>query len=590
MTQGELEKLALKTGNLFAELEIRIMSDIARRIHDNGFSTASADWQMTRLQQLGMAESEIKGWIKETLQKTDAEMEYIFSDEVYKQYYQHARAYKVSGMQQIQFERNTPLQRLTQAVKKQLSGEYENLAVSMGFAIRGPDGRIQYSPLMEFYRSTLDNAVLNIQSGAFSYNTVLQSAVSRMTASGVRYVDYDSGVHNRIDVAARRAVLTGFRQVQALINEQTAADLGTDSYEVSYHVGARPSHQPWQGRVWTKEELVSVCGLGDVAGLCGANCYHDYLPFIPGVSVRTYTDEQLQEMIVEENTPKEYYGKQYTTYEALQEQRRREREIRATRQQVRLLQEGGADEKTIILKKARYQGQLQNYVDFSRKMGLPEQKQRILQDGLRGRVSQTKEDFKNITPEAGITNKKSMAKAGKVDLEYINSKQYKNKFSEICDNPEANSELYKNAKAMLTHRNGTAKEDLYLINKNTGQTVGSVTGSQKSYQVEYTDSVLEAIQNASPGSLISIHNHPTNIPPSGADFASAGYRKYAVGVVACHNGEVYVYKTGSRPFTAKLFDDTVEKYRRNGYNTGIDANIKALEQFEKDYGIKWRKL
>ena len=263
----------------------------------------------------------------------------------------------------------------------------------MGFAIRGPDGRIQYSPLMEFYRSTLDNAVLDIQSGSFSYETVLQRTVSRMTASGVRWVDYDSGVHNRIDVAARRAVLTGFRQVQALINEQTAADLGTDSYEVSYHVGARPSHQPWEGRVWTKEELVSVCGLGDVTGLCGANCYHDYLPFIPGVSVRTYTDEQLQEMIVEENTPKEYYGKQYTTYEALQEQRRREREIRATRQQVRLLQEGGADEKTIILKKARYQGQLQNYVDFSRKMGLPEQKQRILQDGLRGNLTPTKAEM-----------------------------------------------------------------------------------------------------------------------------------------------------------------------------------------------------
>ena len=70
--------------------------------------------------------------------------------------------------------------------------------------------------------------------------------------------------------------------------------------------------------------------------------------------------------------------------------RRREREIRATRQQVRLLHEGGADEKAIILKKARYQGQMQNYVDFSRKMGLPEQKQRILQDGLRGRVTPTK--------------------------------------------------------------------------------------------------------------------------------------------------------------------------------------------------------
>ena len=393
MTQGELERLALKTGNLFSELELRIMSDIARRIKENGFSTASADWQMTRLQQLGMAEADIKGWIKETLKKTEEEMDYIFSDEVYKEYYKHSRAYKVSGMAQIPIEKNKPLQQLTQAVRKQLSGEYENLAASMGFAIRDPNGRIQYSPLMEFYRSTMDSAIMDIQSGAFDYNTVLQRTISRMTASGVRWVDYDSGVHNRIDVAARRAVLTGFRQVQALINEQTAADLGTDSYEVSYHVGARPSHQLWQGRVWTKEQLVSVCGFGDVAGLCGANCYHDYLPFIPGVSVRTYTDAQLREMIREENAPKEYYGKQYTTYEALQEQRRMERNMRATRQQVKLLQEGGADDQEIILKKAKYQVQLQNYTDFSKKMGLPEQKQRIAQDGLRGRFTPKKAEL-----------------------------------------------------------------------------------------------------------------------------------------------------------------------------------------------------
>lgn len=500
MTQGELEKLALKTGNLFAELEIRIMSDIVRRIHDNGFATASVDWQMTRLQQLGMAESEIKGWIKETLQKTDAEMEYIFSDEVYKQYYQHARAYKVSGMQQIPFERNAPLKQLTQAVKKQLSGEYENLAASMGFAIRGPDGRIQYSPLMEFYRSTLDNAVRDIHSGAFSYETVLQRTVSRMTASGVRWVDYDSGVHNRIDVAARRAVLTGFRQVQALINEQTAADLGTDSYEVSYHVGARPSHQPWEGRVWTKEELVSVCGLGDVTGLCGANCYHDYLPFIPGVSVRTYTDEQLQEMIDEENTPKEYYGKQYTTYEALQEQRRREREIRATRQQVRLLQEGGADEKAIILKKARYQGQMQNYVDFSRKMGLPEQKQRILQDGLRGRVTPTKGQM------IGVMQKNRGEKVLITDqaIEKVQS--------------VAPSDLPSNITQMLTQTHkellkysmdeNESNEVAGLIDIFTGKRTDFVKGDRHSVDIYSDVNTYHNLVSKSRNSLILCHNHP----------------------------------------------------------------------------------
>lgn len=93
MTQGEIEKLALKTGNIFSQLEMRIMTDIVRRIRENGFSTASADWQITRMQQLGESEENIKAWIKEALKASDEEMERIFSDEVYKQYYDFSRAY-----------------------------------------------------------------------------------------------------------------------------------------------------------------------------------------------------------------------------------------------------------------------------------------------------------------------------------------------------------------------------------------------------------------------------------------------------------------------------------------------------------------
>ncbi len=370
MTQGELEKIPLKISSIFSELEIRIMTDIVRRIKENGFSTASADWQITRLQQLGKSEKEIRQWIRQALKASDAEIEQIFSDDVYEQYYGHRRAYKANGKQQIPFEDNEPLQQLIEATKKQISGEYENLAASMGFAIRGADGKIMYSPLMEYYRSTLDNAVMDIHSGAFSYQQVLSRMVSQMTASGVRWIDYDSGHHNRIDVAARRAVMTGFRQVQGLINEQVAAELGTDRYEVTYHMGARPSHQPWQGRVWTMQQLRDVCGLGTVTGLHGANCYHDYNAF-PRGAIRTYTDEQLQQMMDAENTPKAYNGKEYTTYEALQQQRRMETAMRATRQKIKLLQEGGAPDADVILQKAKYQGQMQTYKDFSQKMKLP---------------------------------------------------------------------------------------------------------------------------------------------------------------------------------------------------------------------------
>lgn len=396
MTQDEIERISTKIETIFTELENRIMQDIVRRLKENNFASASVDWQISRLQQLGIAEEEMRKYIRNALKKSDEEIDRIFSDEVYKQYYGHEHAYKFAGMKQIPFGENIILQQMIEAAKKQINGEYKNLAGSMGFAIRDKaTGKITSSPLMEFYRKTMDAAVMDIKSGAFDYNTVLKRTVAQMADSGVRFIDYDSGRRERVDVAARRAVLTGFRQVQGKINEQVAEELGTDMYEVSYHRGARPDHQPWQGKVWTMQQLIDVCGLGTGPGLLGWNCYHDYKPFPPG-SIRTYTDDELQKMLEEENTPKEYNGKKYTMYEALQQQRKMERNMRAQRQKINLLKYGEADPNEVILAKAKYQGQMQTYKDFSEKMGLKEQKDRIMQDGLKGKFMPTRVENKKL--------------------------------------------------------------------------------------------------------------------------------------------------------------------------------------------------
>ena len=177
--------------------------------------------------------------------------------------------------------------------------------------------------------------------------------------------------------------MTGLTQLSGKIAEYNAEKLGTEYFEVEWHAGARPTHTIWQGRVWSQQQLYDVCGLGTVIGLCGANCYHTYFPFVPGVSVRTYTDDWLDEQNRKESEPTEFRGKEYTLYEAKQRQRQMETAMRAQREKVQLLQKGGADPQEVMLQKAQYQGQLNEYAVFSRKMGLKEERERIRQCRLR---------------------------------------------------------------------------------------------------------------------------------------------------------------------------------------------------------------
>ena len=382
MKPGELERLSMAFDRQMHELENEIMSDIVRRIKINGEVTRAADWQINRLYELGMAKKDIKNAIQKHLQLSDDEIEQMFRDAAKADYARNADVYKKSGKELIPFEENETLKQLVSSVAEQTGGEMKNISQSLGFAVRGTDGKLNFKPIAKYYQNALDKAITGIATGTFDYNTALKKAVAEMVKSGLRVVGYESGWSNRVEVAARRAVMTGFSQITGKINEQNAEELETDMYEVTWHGGARPSHQVWQGRRYTKAQLVSVCGLGTVTGLHGANCYHDYYPVVPGVSEPTYTEAQLKEMNAKENTPIEYCGKPYTKYEALQRQRKLETTMRAERQQIKLLEAGGADEDDIINARCRYRGTSQEYSRFSKAMGIPQQRERVTVDGL----------------------------------------------------------------------------------------------------------------------------------------------------------------------------------------------------------------
>ena len=373
------EKIASKIAARYADLEVRIMQDIVRRIKKTGEITSTADWQINRLKILGYSSEDIENALKDTLNASYLEMFELYDKVIDWEYVRNKDIYEQINAEYIPFEENKHLIQVTSAIKKQSLEDLENITRSLGFYL-DYGGRKVLTPLSQVYSGYLDNACMDIVTGAFDYNTVLRRVVTQLTNSGLRQIEYSSGYANRIEVAARRAVMTGLTQLSGKIAEYNAEKLGTEYFEVEWHAGARPTHTVWQGRVWSQQQLYDVCGLGTVTGLCGANCYHTYFPFVPGVSVRTYTDEWLDEQNRKESEPTEFRGKEYTLYEAKQRQRQMETAMRAQREKVQLLQKGGADPQEVILQKAKYQGQLNEYAVFSRKMGLKEERERIYLD------------------------------------------------------------------------------------------------------------------------------------------------------------------------------------------------------------------
>lgn len=400
MTPDEKGTLPLRTEKLFYDLQNRIYADIVRRIKKTGEITSTADYQINKLLLLGNSTEFIEKELKDLLNASYPEIWALYDKVCDWEYVRNKDAYEQINGNFVPLEENKTVRRWAEAIAKQTQGEIKNLTRSMGFTVQ-TRGKKVFTPLVTYYQKYLDSACMDIVTGSFDYNTVLRRVVKEMTASGLQTVDYASGWRNRAPVAVRRAIMTGVSQLSSKINEMVAKDLKTDKYEVTWHGGHRPEHW-WGGKVYSYDDLVRVCELGEGRGLCGWNCKHSYYAFVDGFSTRTYTDEQLEELEKKEQEEHEYKGKNYNAYQASQVQRQMETTMRAQRANIKNLKQGNADSDTVIAAQARYLNTLNQYKDFSKKMKLPEQMKRVYMDGL-GRVV-TDNRIKGMFPQKMVDN------------------------------------------------------------------------------------------------------------------------------------------------------------------------------------------
>lgn len=495
----------------FLNLEHMILEDIVRRIKKSGKITSTADWQINRLRIIGYSSEDIEKMIKETLKLSYPEVFELYDKIIDWEYVRNKDIYEQVNAKYIPYEENKELQQLTEGFIQQSNEDLRNITQSMGFYVDYGNGKLVMTPLADIYQNYLDQAIAGVVYGTFDYNTMIRKVVTQLTNSGLRYVDYASGWHNRVDVAARRAVMTGVSQLTGKISDINAKKLGTEHFEVAWHSGARPSHAVWQGKIWSRKELVTVCGLGTGPGLLGWNCYHEYYPFLKGISERNWTDEWLEEQNRKESTPKTFNGKEYTLYEAKQQQRKMETAMRAQREKVVLLKQGGADPDDVMIARAKYQGQLNEYARFCKKMGLVQERERIYYD-MRGRIAtNTKGQNRKYTADmirnADRDSKqyyryKNIIGADIGSLEKFRQMKYNEpeKFSFIKLDYERRTELLKNPDKKLPNAENVilpeGKFTKYLFDgeHSNGLAKGRAISSRLGYSIENWQGFRDAIQ------------------------------------------------------------------------------------------------
>lgn len=408
LSDEQKDQLSAEIIPLFQDLEQDVIQDIARRLRKEKRWTESAELQAKALEKLGHSPAEIRRLVLKELH-ADKEFEAMLikntlehkktirgeinraiseakkrGDDIVSRARLMSFADDVSfwESQGRQLKESPALRQIGKEASKRLEHNLKSLTHSTGFKFIG-------RPIKEeqAFNYAMDKAVMHIASGAFSSQQAVEQVVSDLEKSGLRKVDFASGISRGIDVAAHLAVRTTLGQMTADISMLNAKELDTDLVEVSSHAGARDgdghaNHAQWQGKVYSIsgkaypeesrrlgykiESLEKVTGYpNDPSGLCGYNCRHTFYPFVEGISEPN--------PIEKEPEPVEVDGKVYTYYQATQKQRRIERELREYKRQ----HIGGQNRIAAITAKE------QQYARFCEKAGLKQNLNRIYVNGYK---------------------------------------------------------------------------------------------------------------------------------------------------------------------------------------------------------------
>ena len=350
-----LDGLSDELTEIYSQLESEILQDMARRLARVGKITDMTKWQAQMLAEAGGMRKNIRKILAKYDRAIIRQIEKTFTEALETSAKNDNRIFKAATGRTV----SAPNAQAMLSTIQKCHSDLSRLTLTTAATTQ-----------TQFVREA-NRVYMNVQSGAFDYDTSMKDAADELAKRGITTVQYENGrpVTRTIESAVRMNILTSVNQTAANQTLSNCEELDCDLVETSAHIGARPEHEEWQGQIFSRSgknpnyRPFSVCELGSVTGICGINCRHSFYPYFADMAEH-YTEKDLDEIASEKVS---YNGNEMTRYEAEQRERQIERSIRKYKRQALTEEAAGVNNDRARRKIGEWQAAAR---DFTKQTGI----------------------------------------------------------------------------------------------------------------------------------------------------------------------------------------------------------------------------
>ena len=186
--------------------------------------------------------------------------------------------------------------------------------------------------------------------------------------------------------------------------------------------------------------------------------------------------------------------------------------------------------------------------------------------------------FEQLDQSQAFISKKKGFNAYSVERDYVNSRAFHDKFEKLPLSHEVQQSVYREIGRLLEFVDGQEDERLVVVNSRTDNLDRVFSGS-----IEGTGLNKEEYDKITMcrDSVVVIHNHSLNGPPSGRDLITYNEDSHVrISLIACHNGDLYaIYEV--RDEFREVYEEYLELQKRK-FTDVKDAQRIAMTRLYAD--------